>query len=268
MTKLNGFTKLEDTKAENHNKEVKRSSLERMLRILDLFTQEKPNWSVDDICTEFDYTRSTGYRYTKELADAGLLFQTGKSNYSLGSRIIQWDRQLRLSDPLVKLSKEIEELPYELEGKQAWLVCRLFKDQVVCVYHFGNLETSLSYSRGIPRPLFSGATSKAILAFLPNTQHMRLFVENPNEIEKSHLGTNWKDFRANLQKIRNDGYALSISEVDKTVFGLAVPIFSQDGKIQASISCVRSVKNYEPNKIEADVNLLKRHAMKLSNGLI
>ncbi|MGO2511874.1 IclR family transcriptional regulator [Marinomonas polaris] len=268
MTKLNGLTKLEDKNTEINDRDVKRSSLERMLRILDLFTQEKPIWSVDDICTEFDYTRSTGYRYTKELADAGLLFQTGKSNYSLGSRIIQWDRQLRLSDPLVRLSKDIEQQPYELEGKQAWLVCRLFKDQVVCVYHFGNLETSLSYSRGIPRPLFSGATSKAILAFLPNAQHMRLFVENPSEIEQSHLGTNWKDFRANLQKIRDDGYALSISEVDKTVFGLAVPILSQDGKIQASISCVRSVKDYDADKIKDEVEVLKKYAIKLSSGLI
>lgn len=262
------FNNLMRIKVEVNDNDIKRSSLERMLRILDLFTQEKPVWSVDDICTEFDYTRSTGYRYTKELADAGLLFQVGKSNYSLGSRIIQWDRQLRLSDPLVKISKEIESQPFKLKGKQAWLVCRLFKDQVVCIYHFGNLETSLSYSRGIPRPLFSGATSKAILAFLPNAQHMRLFVENPEEIEKSHLGTNWKDFRANLQKIRDTGYALSISEVDKTVFGLAVPILSQDGKIQASISCVRSIEDYDPSKIQADVDVLKKYALQLSCGLI
>jgi len=238
-----------------------------MLRVLDLFTEEKPIWSVDEICINLDYTRSTGYRYTKELADAGLLSQIGKRKYSLGSRIIQWDRQLRLSDPLVKLSKEIESIPYELQGKQAWLICRLFKDQVVCVYHFGNLEASLSYSRGIPRPLFNGATSKAILAFLSNSQHMRLFVEYQSEIVKSSLGNNWKEFRNNLQKIRDVGYALSISEVDKEVFGLAAPILSQDGKIQASISCVRSINDYDPDGIEAEVVVLKKYAAKLGQGL-
>jgi len=239
-----------------------------MLRILDLFTEDKPVWSVEDICAEFEYTRSTGYRYTKELADAGLLFQVGKRCYSLGSRIIQWDRQLRLSDPLVKATRALEKRPYLLEGKQAWLVCRLFKDQVICIYHFGNLETKLSYSRGLPRPLFMGATSKAILAFLPNANHMRLFLENPKEVEQSHLGSTWDEFKASLQNIRDDGFALSVSELDKEVFGLAVPIFSSDGKIQASLSCVRSVDNYDEAKVESEAEIMKGYSKQLSLGLV
>lgn len=259
---------LEHTKLEVNDKDARRNSLKGILRILGLFTQQRPIWSVDDLCHEFDYTRSTGYRYTKELADAGLLFQTGKSNYSLGSRIIQWNHQLRLSDPLIRLSKDFEQHPYELKEKQTWLVCRPFKNQVVCIYHFGNVETNLSYARGIPRPLFGGATSRAILACLPNSQHMRLFVDNPEEIEQSLSEASWKDFRSNLQEIRDAGYAVSISEVDQAVFDLVFPLFSQDGKIQASISYVHSVEDYNPDQIVTYVNVLQRYTQSLSSGLM
>lgn len=48
----------------------------------------------------------------RELADADLLFQVEAGRYALGSRIITWDRQLRVSDPLVRAAKQLEsELP-------------------------------------------------------------------------------------------------------------------------------------------------------------
>src|SRR5450830_1572337 len=77
----------------------KGSSLERMLRVLDLFTEASPIWAVDEMGAALGYTRSTIYRYVRELAEANLLFQVEAGRYALGARIITWDRQLRLSDP-------------------------------------------------------------------------------------------------------------------------------------------------------------------------
>ncbi len=71
-----------------------------MLRVLDLFTEQHPIWAVDDMGGALGFTRSTIYRYVRELAEANLLFQVEAGRYALGARIITWDRQLRLSDPL------------------------------------------------------------------------------------------------------------------------------------------------------------------------
>lgn len=225
---------------------TKASSLERMLRVLDIFTEQTPIWAVDDMGAALGYTRSTIYRYVRELAEAELLFQVEAGRYTLGARIITWDRQLRVSDPLVRAATELENRLPQWSEHQIWLVCRLFKNQVVCIHHCGGLNNPISYSRGTPRPLFMGATSKAILAHLGTRQHNQLFLENPDLIRQSNLGSSWDEFRRSLQRIRRRGFVLTAEEVDKGVFGLAAPIFDADGKVIGSISCVRPLKEHDP----------------------
>ncbi|MCF5466477.1 IclR family transcriptional regulator [Pseudomonas syringae] len=223
--------------------DVKGSSLERMLRVLDLFTAEKPIWAVDDMGGALGFTRSTVYRYVRELADADLLFQVEAGRYALGARIITWDRQLRLSDPLVRASQALEASFPRWTEQQAWLICRLFKDQVVCIHQYGDLLSEVSYSRGTPRPLFLGATSKVILANMTSRQHSQLFLDNPDAVRASNLGQSWEQFRRSLQQLRRQGYVASAGEVDNGVYGLAAPIFDHDGKVVGSISCVRPIQD-------------------------
>lgn len=222
--------------------DIKGSSLERMLRVLDLFTEASPIWAVDEMGAALGYTRSTIYRYVRELAEASLLFQVEAGRYALGARIITWDRQLRLSDPLVRAAQSLEpDLP-QWNKHQVWLICRLFKDQVVCIHQHGDLFSEVSYSRGSPRPLFLGATSKAILANMSSRQQSQLFLENPDEVRASHLGQTWEQFRRSLQQLRRQGYVASAAEIDPGVYGLAAPIFDNDGKVVGSISCLRPIQ--------------------------
>ena len=49
------------------------SSLARMLSVLDLFDDQRLQWSADDISEALGVSLPTGYRYVKMLTDAGLL---------------------------------------------------------------------------------------------------------------------------------------------------------------------------------------------------
>src|SRR3546814_9924319 len=44
--------------------------LERMLGVLDAFSLEHPVWTVEGLTSKLGYTRSTAYRYVKELVAA------------------------------------------------------------------------------------------------------------------------------------------------------------------------------------------------------
>ena len=44
-----------------------------MLKVLDLFTEQTPALSADEIISKLKYSRPTGYRYVRELVSAGLL---------------------------------------------------------------------------------------------------------------------------------------------------------------------------------------------------
>ena len=77
------------------------SSPSRVFAILDLFTEENPVWQPDNINTALGYSRPTGYRYVKELVEAGLLQKISAGNYALGGRIIALDYLLRKTDPIL-----------------------------------------------------------------------------------------------------------------------------------------------------------------------
>ena len=80
------------------------SSSSNVFAILGLFTQERPVWQPDEINAALGYTRPTGYRYVKELVEAGMLQKVSVGRYALGGRIIELDYQLRQTDPVLLAS--------------------------------------------------------------------------------------------------------------------------------------------------------------------
>ena len=77
------------------------SSLARMLSTLNLFSTETPSLTVDQIASQLGVPKSTGYRYVQEMCKVGLLVRLDRS-ITLGPRIIELDRCIRESDPVLR----------------------------------------------------------------------------------------------------------------------------------------------------------------------
>ena len=73
---------------------------DKVLAILDLFTEETPEWTPDEMISATGYARPTLYRYLKALREAGLVTWLSGAGYTLGPRIVEMDFLLRRSDPL------------------------------------------------------------------------------------------------------------------------------------------------------------------------
>ena len=67
------------------------STVVRAFAVMDLFSLATPVVGVDDVVRRLGYTRSTSYRYMRELVEAGLVTPGAGGNYSLGARIIELD---------------------------------------------------------------------------------------------------------------------------------------------------------------------------------
>src|SRR5450830_669912 len=125
---------------------------DRSLSVLKLFTLDRPVWTAEAISKSLEVSISTAYRYI------------------LGPAIIQLDRQLQLTDPLLQTSREIMEriATFAPDGSVV-LLCRAFGDTVLCMHqvHARGPQSVVSYQRGKPMPMFLGATSRIILANQP-----------------------------------------------------------------------------------------------------
>jgi DNA-binding IclR family transcriptional regulator len=227
------------------------TSLAKMLEVLGLFSAAQPVLSVDEIMSRLGYTRPTAYRYIRELCAVGLLTRFAKG-YALGQRIIELDYIIRQADPFLKVASGTMRALADRYGCEVGLLS-MFGHKVVTVHEEKGAESPpVSFSRGRPMPLFSGAGSKVMVAFLAPAKQRKLFNSHRDEVAASRLGADWPSFKTSLKKIRTSGYAISMGELDLTNVGVAAPVFNAEGEVGGALVLVLSDTRFQI----ADRNLL------------
>jgi DNA-binding IclR family transcriptional regulator len=218
------------------------TSITRVLGILDLFTPETSVWTVDMLVERLELGRATMYRYVRALCDAGFLVPVSGAGYVLGPRFIEFDRSIRLADPLLHIVPPVmAELREVVDGGQ--LLCAFYGLRVLTVLQDKtDPNITMSMERGRPFPLFQGSPSRVILAHLPTYQLRNLALNHQAAIAAAGLGENWAEFRDGLRAIRKAGYLVA-SDIDKALVGISAPIFHAPGAVAASLCLVRLKEN-------------------------
>jgi DNA-binding IclR family transcriptional regulator len=241
----------------------KSNSLEKMLALLDLFTESNPVWLSEELIDFMGVSRSTGYRYIKTLHHSGLLAAVGNGSYILGPRILELDLQIRQSDPLYKLAGPVLQQLFE-ETTWPALFCVLYSDSVMCIRAVGERLPTGFFNRGQKRPLFSGAASKVILAHLPSHQINKLFLTQRTAIARAKLGTDLDTFKQRLRQIREDGYCKTTAEFSPGIVGIACPVFNRDGKILGSIGIGAQATGLRRDDTPARIENVKNAAQEIN----
>ncbi|KAF1043445.1 IclR family transcriptional regulator [Xylophilus sp.] len=211
------------------------STVVRAFAVLDLFSLSTPVVGVEDVVRRLGYNRSTAYRYMRELVEAGLVTPWAGGNYSLGARIIELERLTALTDPLYRAGRET--MDAQPHGNSALLLHKLYNDKVLCIYKAGpdvlehaGARITIRRARGIPFPLYQGAASLVMLAYLPPHQMRQTYLRDAAAIRSAGLGGDWEGWRRTLVAVRKAGFAVSAGQITPSVSGVAVPILASDGR--------------------------------------
>jgi DNA-binding IclR family transcriptional regulator len=239
---------------------------DRLLSILGLFTVEHPEWTVEQAAGTLGLAVSTAYRYFRSLSKAGLIVAFTAGRYVLGPAIIQYDRQIRLRDPLTTTAQTtMKQLTEQMPAQAVVLLCRLFRNQVICVHQESarKPDFAFSYERGRAMPLFKGAASKVILANMPLRTVKSLHAEHGSKFAQAALGKNWEETKERLRALRNIGYTATQGELDPGMCGIAVPMFDPGGAIVGSLSIVIPVQHLTPKFLSETPQLLMDSAKQI-----
>ncbi|MCF4166102.1 helix-turn-helix domain-containing protein [Zavarzinia compransoris] len=222
------------------------SSLDRMLRILELFAAERPRWTVEQAIARTGYSRSTIYRYFKSLSGAGLVSAGADGAYSLGPAVIGLDRLIRLYDPLlVAGGPQITELA-RATGLVA--VVESFRDQVV-VTHVETAPDTIApdtaapdraaaagLQRGLSAGMLDSAAARVLLA-CENARRLRRFYDvSAPAVARAGLGADWGAFRQSLRVQRRVGFAVHAGEGPLGHLRVAVPVFGEGERVVAALA--------------------------------
>ncbi len=228
---INGET---DADAEVELRPSAESSLARMLSTLDLFSTEAPSLTVEQIASQLGVPKSTGYRYVQEMCKAGLLVRLDRS-ITLGPRIIELDRCIRESDPVLRAAIPPMRKLAEQTGLEVF-ISKLYGHSIITVHtECMEYRQPLRYGRGRPINVPRGASSKALVAFLPAARLRKLH----QELQGQDI-PDWDPFYEEMQQIRRAGYSRTTGELNEGRTGVSAPILGRGRLVVASITALGS----------------------------
>ncbi len=106
-----------------------------------------------------------------------------------------------------------------------------------------------SYVQGQSQPLLRGASSRVMLAYMPAQRCekiLRYFGEQDNIVQ-------WQQ---KLEQIRNQGYAVSTSEIDPGVSGISAPVM-KGSKLVGAVSVMAPAHRVETNQQKIILHVLQ-----------
>jgi len=244
------------------------SGMKRFVEVLRLFGEQQSDWTVTEIAERLGIPASTIYRSVRELVATGFLEPSTEAHYRLGASFIEFDRLIRLTDPLVRNGMSLlDDIAEQAQVQCVAVLARLYDNGVMCVADKSSKGSTIltSYERGLPRPLTRGATSKMILAQLPQRRLNKL-IQDEDWSDRSGTGSAC-DFKAELAAIRKRGYCIARGEVDKGLAGIAGPISVPELAITGSLSLVVKASDLDPATERRLVLLVVSSASLLSEEL-
>lgn len=196
--------------------------LERLTMILEIVGQ-KGEATVADIVAHSGLPKPSAYRLVKDLVGAGLIDPVSKGRFSVGTRLKQIASTERSDIALIDLiSPALRQAANE--HRVTFFLSRL-KAQAVEIIYVQTPEIGVSYLHpGLgKRPLHACSCSKAVLAF--NTE-----LDVPKNLEgrlKAYTDftlTNVEDLKAELEMIRQRGFAECVEEMERGMCSVASPL--------------------------------------------
>ncbi len=218
------------------NSQGRNTTADRTADVLLLFDDKRPVLSAAEVSRLLGMTRSTTYRYLQTLRSYGLVEEDEvRGGFRLGPRVYQLARVARQGLGLPEIALPFMRTLAEKTG-EAVLLTRRWGDMVVCVERVESEQAvRLSYDRGMAHGAHAGASAKIVFAYAEPAEIERVLA-TPLQRYTDKTITDPDLLRADLKQIRDQGYAVSDSEIDEGVRAIGAAIFRPDGRIAAGLS--------------------------------
>jgi DNA-binding IclR family transcriptional regulator len=210
--------------------------LQKLGKVLALFSPEQPELSVREIARGFRWPKSTAYRILSRIEASGFLDRDEHSGlYRLGIRLAAYGELARHSTSLQRVVSPWLRKLSDATSETATLM--LFNGiegvTVDVVESFQPLM--LPGLLGGSMPLHATAGGKALLAWAPPGRQSA-FMNRPLPKYTVNTITDVAELERELEKSRKRGYTTVSGERVEDVYGVAAPIFDHRGEVNAALT--------------------------------
>jgi IclR family transcriptional regulator, pca regulon regulatory protein len=248
-------------------------SLERGLAVIRAFDAEHPELTLSDVARSTGLTRAAARRFLLTLADLGYVHTDGRL-FALSARVLELGYAYLSSLSLPEVAEpHLERLVAEvhesssvsvLDAEDVVYVARVPVSRIMTVAI--NVGTRFpAYATSMGRVLLAGMDDEELDAYLERVRLGRL---SPRTVRS--IGA----LRAELWRVRAQGYAIVDQELEEGLRAVAAPIRDREGRVVAAVNISTHASRTSPEtmrrrlvppllataaRIESDLHIAASH---------
>jgi IclR family transcriptional regulator, KDG regulon repressor len=218
-------------------------AVERAIHILSLLKAEKREMTIAEIVGATGWNKSSIYKLLLTLDHYGLLARDPVTKrYSLGVALIEYGRAvLNGFDIQHAANPSLKALAQYCGESVAVSILRGTKMTLVGVEE-STAQVRISLAVGMTTSATATSHGKAVLAHLPEERLSEILrIEGLAKNTKKSI-TNPELYRADLEAVRKQGYAMDCEEFEKGIMGISAPVFASKGVIGAILIAMPAFK--------------------------
>lgn len=234
MMWLRSPTHEKKAKAASHN-----GSVQVLAKVASLFDRlaEEQEVSAARLAELIGEPRSTVYRLLAslqrlELVEAG----TRRGTYRLGLKLFRLGSAVVARFDERQAALPVMERIHEQTGETVFLCVRRGREAVCIERIDGRRVQSLALRLGGSLPLHSGAAPRVLLAYEPRELWSEYMAGRRLEVFTPNTPATPEELFAELEEVRERGYAVSDEDVTIGIAALGAPIFDHRGNLRAALS--------------------------------
>ena len=210
--------------------------LQKLGKVLALFSPEQPELSVREIARVFRWPKSTAYRILSRIEASGFLDRDEHSGaYRLGIRLAAYGELARHSTSLQRVVSPWLRKLSDATSETATLMLYNGTEGVTVDVVESFQPLMLPGLLGGSMPLHATAGGKALLAWAPPGRQSA-FMSRPLPRYTATTITDIAELERELEKSRKRGYTMVSGERVEDVYGVAAPIFDHRGEVNAALT--------------------------------
>lgn len=232
-------------------------TLDLALKVLMMFTRERPVWGGRELANELGLNHTNIYRILETLEKNRFISKDKDTKkYSLG--YATWELGMIMYESLNvdTLIQPILERLKDETGESIFLTILDRGEGVTLAALEPENKVRFTVSPGSRAPLYVGASYRSILAYLPEEVTESIIESGLVQYTKTTM-TDPDVLRAELKKIKEQGWSYSQGEYTPDVIAMGVPLFDR-GEIIGSVTVSGPIYRMSDDKLKEDLPLLMK----------
>lgn len=243
-------------------------SLLRSMELLEVLKEKNRSFTIAELADAMNLPPSTIHRILQTFCEKKYVIRDDRSHtYRLGPALIPLGKAASKGIRLQDAAKPVLASLSEKTGEDVYLIIPVGNKGLVIEKFDGPSHLKVVEEFGYEMYLHCGAIRKVLLAY-QSPNFIDEYFKNIIMQDRAYPHVRPSDLKAELDKIRNDGHAISRGDYVADAIGIGAPVFNAEGELACSIGIIApEIRITSNDYLQELLGHVKHFAAELSSDL-